>query len=332
MSLNISAKDIKPLRLNYSHIIRRIGDKKPASRYQEAVLDVQPTTNFHYPPSWEPDKQLFDVTRTKIVMEDWYSFTDPRQYYYTSYVSARAKQQEVMDKNFDVLEKHSMLKNVDTATLNAVRSLLIPLRHYEYGANMNNQDICDRGYGAAITSAASYQGFDHIGMAQYISRIALLLDDNEDTTLVAAKTQWMDNPEWQPLRKALEDSFVCDDWFEILVAQNLILDAYIYPLAYEHFMGKVSAEGGTSLIMLTQFFNDWYKESCRWTDQLIKVTAKESDHNKALIEQWVIKWSDVAQQSATALSDIYLKDNAATALESMQTALSTRLKKSGLTL
>ena len=66
MSINISAKQVEPLRVNYSHIARRIGDTKAATRYQEAVYDIQPTENFHYPPTWDPEHKLFDESRTAI--------------------------------------------------------------------------------------------------------------------------------------------------------------------------------------------------------------------------------------------------------------------------
>ncbi|MCB1639307.1 MAG: phenol hydroxylase, partial [Thiothrix sp.] len=128
MSLNISAKEVKPLRVNYGYVARRIGDERPASRYQEAICDVQPTANFHYPPTWEPEKQLYDPSRTAIVMQDWYAFNDPRQYYYSSYVSARARQQESMENNFALIEKNRLTDSIPAALQDQVRQLLIPLR------------------------------------------------------------------------------------------------------------------------------------------------------------------------------------------------------------
>ena len=105
MHIDIKSKKIEPIRHTYAHVARRIGGDKPATRYQEAVYDLQPTENFHYRPTWEPDKELYDPTRTALVMEDWYKFLDPRQYYYGNYVMARAVQQESADKNFKFVEK-----------------------------------------------------------------------------------------------------------------------------------------------------------------------------------------------------------------------------------
>lgn len=334
MSISISTKELKPLRINYGHISRRLGDKKPASRYQEAVYDVQPTTNFHYPPTWEPDKKLFDETRTAIVMQDWYSFMDPRQYYYTAYVSARAKQQESMEKNFDMLEKRQLLQTVPQALQQQVKQALTPLRHVEYGANMNNQDICDRGYGASITSLASFHGFDRIGMAQYLSRIALLVDGNEDTGLQQAREDWLNHETWQPLRHAMEDIFVLDDWFEIMVAQNVVMDGLIFPLMYERYMQHVTDQGGAMLSMLTSFMNDWYAETTRWTNQLMKVTAAESEENKQLLTQWTQQWLVRLETAVLPIAENAFGDKtlAAEQLAETKQALLTRLAKQGIKL
>lgn len=330
MSLNIAAKEVKPLRVNFAYTARRVGENKPASRYQEAVYDIQPTCNFHYPPTWEPNKQLFDTSRTAIVMQDWYSFTDPRQYYYTSYVTTRAKQQEVVESNFELIEKRNLLQAVSAAVQDKVRQVLIPLRHMEYGANMNNQDICDRGYGTTITSVASFNGFDRVGMAQYLSRIALLLDGNEETTLKAAKDAWLHSPAWQLLRHAMEDTFVLDDWFEIMVAQNVVMDGLLYPLIYERFIPSLTAQGGGAFLMLTQFMNEWYEETVRWTNALIKVTAAESSANAALLTQWTSAWVQRLEQAVLPIAELAFGDQAATQVAEVKQELLTRLAKQGI--
>lgn len=330
MSIQIASRHIKPLRTNYAHIERRIGPDKPATRYQEAVYDMQPTENFHYAPTWEPDKALFDASRTAIVMQDWYTFTDPRQYYYTSYVSARARQQESMEKNYELIEANDLIAALPADVADRARQVLIPLRHVEYGANLNNQDICDRAYGATITSLASFNGLDRIGMAQYLSRIALMLDGNEDTSLVNAREAWLNDAAWQPLRHAMEDMFVLDDWFEIMVAQNVVLDGLLYPLIYREFVPALNRSGGTPFLLMTQLMSEWTTETERWTSQLIKVTAAESDANRELLQGWFEKWTARMQDALAPVAELALGDEAADKLASVTESLRARMAKAGL--
>ncbi len=330
MSIEISAKSITPIRKNYGHIEARFGDKKPASRYQEAVYDVQPTTNFHYRPLWDKDFELYDTSRTAIVMEDWYSFADPRQYYYGTYTIARSKQQEVAEHNYAFVDKRDLMDTIPEETKQAMRDILIPLRHVEWGANMNNCDITDKGYGSTICTVTMFNAMDRLGMAQYISRIGLLVDGNETTTLDAAKKDWMEAPEWQGLRHAVEDMFVLTDWFELMIAQNFVLDGLIFPLFFDRFERKLSAEGGATIAMLTEFMTEWYAETARWTNALAKVTAKESDANSQLLSEWVNKWTDRLVEAIEPVAIKAFGSEGADQLAEVKQELLARLGKQGL--
>ncbi len=286
---DIGKQRIKPSRTNYGHIERRIGDK-PATRYQEATYDIQSEVGFHYKPVYDSGRDVYDVKLTKIVMKDWYSFMDPRQYFYTPYVTARSLQQEVMDKNHVMIDKQNLMATVPDELKQQVREVIVPLRHVEYAANMNNQYIADKCFGASIAGVAAYNGFDHIAMSQYISKLALMLDDNEEVTLLAAKDAWLKDEQWQPLRRVIEDIWVIEDWFETMVAQNVVLDGLLSPLIFGRFIAVITAKGGLPISMLVSFMSDWYAETIRWTNQLMKVTAKESDANEALLCEWVEKW------------------------------------------
>ena len=100
MNIDLQAREITPLRQTYAHVAKYIGGDKTASRYQEATFGAQPMVNFHYRPTWDPGHELFDASRSKIVLADWYVLKDPRQFYYATWTMARAKQQDAMEANF----------------------------------------------------------------------------------------------------------------------------------------------------------------------------------------------------------------------------------------
>jgi hypothetical protein len=92
---------------------------------------------------------------------------------------------------------------------------LLPLRHAEMGANMNNSNIAADGFGTSVTQMHMFHAMDRLGIAQYLSRIGLLLDDGGLALLAEAKQRWLDDPAWQGLRRYVEDSLVLRDWFEL---------------------------------------------------------------------------------------------------------------------
>lgn len=334
MSIEIKTTSIDPIRNTYSNVARRIGADKPASRYQEATFDLQPEVNFHYRPTWDSEFELYDPRRTCIKMSDWYAFLDPRQFYYGTWVIKRSRQQEVADRNFSFVERRQLLAKVPKSAKERALAVLVPLRHLEYAANLNNFYITSYGYGTAITQAASFNGIDRLGIAQYLTRLALLLDENSGQGLESAKRSWLEDDHWQPLRALAERMLVTRDWFELYVAQNVVLDGMLYPLIYEEFDAELAAEAGSTFSMLMEFQNEWYAETSRWVEATLKTAAAECEENRARVEQWVHKWTQDVIEALTPVAAFALgAPRGESQIQELKSGLWSRLNgKAGLAL
>jgi len=331
MHIDLRTISIKPLRHTFEHVAKRIGGDKPATRYQEGTFDIQATYNFHYRPTWDPDHDIFDVTRTKIVMKDWYAFRDPRQFYYGTYVMARARQQETAESNFDFVEARGLAAALSEPVRQMALDVLVPLRHLAWGGNMNCAYICAYSYGTAISQPHIYQAMDHLGIAQYLTRVGTLLGDPSD--LDKAKTQWLSDPKWQGLRRYVEDVFVLTDWFEVFVAQNLVLDGLVYPLVYETIVDDdLTMKGGSAIAMLTQFMTDWYGETAKWVDAQVKTACAESAENKQQFGQWTATWLARGLEAVAPLARHALGDKAEATLTELDQQFRARVAKLGVTL
>jgi len=306
MALDIKTTIIKPKRHTYSHIAERLGGDRPASRYEEASFDVEPTSNFHYRPIWDPRFEIYDTARTKIKMEDWYALTDPRQFYYGTYTINRNKMFEAAEAQLNFVETRGLLANLTDEERDLVQKILLPLRHYEWGANMNNMQITRFGSGTVVTQATAFNAMDRLGLAQLICRIGLAFDatsaDASTSFLHATRAQWTDDELWQPLRKALENSFVVEDWFELFVAQNFIMDNFIYQFVYTQFDDLLIEKNITSISLMTEIFRKARADSSRWVNAVLKRTMSESEANKEQIAEWVAGWSTQAAPAVKALA------------------------------
>ncbi len=326
MTIEIKTSTLEPVRNTYAHIERRFGDK-PATRYQEATYDVQSEDYFHYRPMWQPDKELNDVSRTQIVMNDWYDFKDPRQFYYGAYVQQRSKMQEVAENNYAFFEKRNLANLLPEDMKAKLIRYLVPLRHLEHGANLNNMYASAYGYGTAITQACLFNGMDRLGIAQYLSRVGLILDGNTGDALAEAKLNWMNESIWQGVRAYIEKLTVTEDWFEVMVAQNVVLDGLMGDLVFNQFDTWLQENGAQDVGMLTEFMQVWAKDSNRWVDATLKIATGESAENKALLEQWVSDWKGRALEALAPLAEEML---GADALAQAEAALDKRLNKAGL--
>jgi phenol hydroxylase P1 protein len=328
MQIDLRTVRIEPLRQTFDHLARRFGDK-PASRYQEGSYDIQPAENLHYKPTWDPDQELYDSRITKIVLNDWYVLKDPRQFYYSTYTLTRARQQETADANFNFVEEHDLLGMLPDALRDIALNVLVPLRHAAWGANQNNTFICGYGYGTTFTQPCMYHATDNLGIAQYLSRLGLLLGDVE--ALNQGKQAWLHADAWQPLRRYVEDCLVVRDPFELFVAQNLALDGLLYPLIYGRIVERhLSRRGGSAVAMLTQFMSDWFDESRKWVDSVLKTTAAESEHNRTLLQQWSHSWGNKAAAALLPIVELALGTEADQALSDQLREFKARNVKNGI--
>ena len=328
MQIDLRTVSITPLRQTFNHIADRLGADKAASRYIEATMDVQSAANFHYRPTWDPAHEEFDASRTQIVMKDWYALKDPRQLYYGTYTQARARMQETAEADFDFVESRGLADRYDDAARQTALNFYVPLRHLAWGANMNGAFICAYGHGTAITQPCLYAGMDQLGIAQYLSKLGLLLGTQGD--LEAAKQAWLEAPAWQGLRRVMEDTWVLKDWFELYVAQNVVLDGLLFGLAYKEVDAALSDKAGPTVSMLTRFQAEWFEDAKKWVDAVIKVAAAESAENKALLSRWYADWRARTIDALRPIAALALGDAAAAALERVTAALNDRMSKCGL--
>ncbi len=328
MQIDLKTVSIKPQRNAFDHLVARFGDKQ-MNRYQEGTYDIQPDANLQYRPTWDPQHQLYDPGRTGVEMQDWYVFKDPRQYFYGAYTMARARQQESTEDNFAFFESRRLAETIPAPMQEMALELLVPLRHVAWGANLNNTSICADGYGTAITQACMYQAMDNLGIAQYLTRVGLSLDNPDYIDL--AKERWLTAEAWQPLRRYVENMLIIEDWFELYTAQNLVLDGLLYPLVYEKIVDQfLAAQGGAPIAMLTAFMSDWFRETRRWVDSVIKLAAEESTENRELLHGWIDTYRPLALDALGSAAHPVVESSGRDLIAEIDEEFAQRLQKIGL--
>jgi len=330
MTIDLQARQIQPLRHTFDRVAQYTGDK-PASRYLEATLGTQPTENFHYRPTWEAGFELYDTGRTAIKMADWDALRDPRQLYYATWTGARARQQETMEANYQFVDSRRLIEKIPAALREHACAILMPLRHVAWGGNMNNCTICARGYGTTLTAPVLMHALDHLGAAQYLTRLGLALEGPE--ILQTGRQQWLHAPVWQPLRRLLENTLVQQDPMELFVAQNLALDGLLYPLIYDSYVDDhLAIQGATAIAMLTTFMPEWHAESNRWVDAVIKITAAESDDNRHCLSRWYHQHTHTTRSALLPIARAALGEHGTGILDEISEKLDARARTLGLSM
>jgi phenol hydroxylase P1 protein len=296
---------IEPKRNSYQNVIDRLGDQ-PATRYQEATLDVEPTENFHYRPTWIQDRELYDPRYSALRLADPYSFADPRGFYYTPYVTSRAALHDEFGKTLGYLEERDLLARLPAPWRGVLTSAVIPLRHYESGAQLVSVAGARFAHGTSLEQCCTFAAFDRIGNAQMLSRAGIALGRGTGDVLTAAKREWLDGAHLQPLRRLTEQIMVTGDWAEGLLAVDYV-DSLLYPLLYSGLDERALLSGAGAYSLLTQYLNRWFADQRKWIDAAIAAWQADPVHgpaNKDHLDRISRTWKPRAEEAAAALGAV----------------------------
>ncbi|HET7902693.1 MAG TPA: hypothetical protein VFL59_16030 [Candidatus Nanopelagicales bacterium] len=336
MQIELRTQVIEPERKTFTNLVERFGDR-PASRYEEGSIDIQSVANFHYRPLWSADKELYDVDYTAFKLEDPYAFIDPRQLYYAPYVQSRAAMGEAYSKTIEYVESRGLLQKLPTGWDALVGEVLIPLRHWEAGAQLVLIEGSRWAYGTTIDQCCMFSSFDRIGNAQNLSRVGIVYGLGHDGALAAAKTRWLEAPEMQGLRRLIEEVLAGDDWGKKVVTVDLA-DRLLYGLMYGHLDDVALAGGAGAYSLVAQHFSSWFADNRRWLDQLIKVWFADATHgadNRAAFESVLTeRWAQVVAavtDVAAAIDNLVPGAGAVENVEAHAVALAAEFGALGLT-
>lgn len=303
MQYELRYQVIEPKRQTFQHLIDRFGDR-PASRYEEATIDIQPTENFHYRPTWAPERELYDPSFSALRLTDPYSFLDPRQYFYMPYVTARAAHHEAFGQTLAYLEQRELLAKLPDPWRSLLATVVVPLRHYESGAQLLSVAGARFAYGTSIEQCCTFAAFDRIGNAQMLSRVGIAAGGGAADVLAGAKESWLDDPHLQPLRRLVEEAMVESDWATGVLAVDLV-DSLLYPTIFRGLDEAALLGGAGPWSLLAQHFDRWYRDQRRWLDALLAVWAADEGYgpaNVARLDAILGRWLPAATVAVAAVA------------------------------
>lgn len=334
MQYELRQQVIEPRRATFDSLVARYGGR-PATRYEEGSVDIQARENFHYRPLWDPEHEIYDETYSALRLGDPYSFTDPRQFYYAPYVINRAAAHEAFGKTLDYLDQRDLLGRLPSGWKALIAETVVPLRHYESGAQLISVNGARFAYGTTVSQCLAYAAFDRIGTAQQLSRVGLALGGATDTFLGPAKRAWLEDEDLQGLRRIVEELLVESDWGVAFFALDLV-DQSLYPLLGRFLDDSALLGGAGAYSLIAQHLSTWYADQRRWVDALYKSWLTDPEHgatNRATLSAAAKRWLPQAVAAVDGLAaaiDKRVEVGATAAAASAGRALTQRLHDEGI--
>ena len=334
MQYELRTQVVDQRRSTFSYLAPRLGGK-PATRYEEGSVGIQPKENFHYRPLWAPAHELYGADWSALRLADPDAFRDPRQYYYAPYVTNRAEMHDAFGKTIDYLDERSLLGRLPETWRRLLTEVVLPLRHYESGAQLLTVLGSRFADGTTVAQCCSYAAFDRVGNAQLLSRVGISLAEGSDELLAVAKQAWLEESSLQGLRRMIEELLLEPDWGVGLFSLDL-LDRAVYALIYRHLDTVALLDGAGPYSLIVQHVNSWFDDQRRWVDALVAAWLADAEHgpaNRALLTDVVATRLPQVQDAVEALArgvDERIDDDGAAAAAEILAGLRTALTDQGL--
>lgn len=335
--VDLKSNNIEPIRHTFDHLVERFGDK-PATRYQEGSYNIQAMENFHYRPLWDPEHEIYDPDFSAVKLTDPYSYADPRQYYYTTYVANRANHHELFGQDLKYIEQRNLFARLPENWHAMITHVILPLRHYESGGQLAFINANRMAWGTTISQACGLASMDRVGNAQSISMMGLAMGGGSGDKLAEAKGYWMEQESLQPLRQLVEEALIEKDWVSGVLAYELT-DAQLYPLLFDHLDDRALFRGAMAYSLLAQHFTRWYTDHKKWLTALLKAWTSDEQYgesNRKALGDMADRWYPQAQEAVRRIADDIEKNFHSTSIVSTAnryaSELATNLEKVGVPL
>lgn len=213
-------------------------------------------------------------------------FRDPRETTYAKYVALAHQREAFVDGLLRSADESGYDEKLDPAWLRSLERWLPALVYPCHGLQMVSAYVAQLAPTSELVTALLFQAADEMRRVQRLAYRTTQLGRMAPGFL-HGKTAWVEEREWQPLRRVIEELLVTYDFGEALVALELV----VKPLIDSYFMwhGARLAEARRDPLLSRLFFS--LHEDCRWhqsfTDELTRVLIADSPRNAAFVARVV---------------------------------------------
>jgi hypothetical protein len=285
--------------------------KRRPSLYEELTVDTQPSVHRHLKGGWllsfEDGRGTHSLGSTALRVKDWFDWRDPaglweRPFYQQAAQAAREQDAAVASASSEGL----FARFSDEWKLFLQTSLQLPA-FYEYGLW---RAVCGASRGAlsdTVTHAIVLEAAMKQRQAQDLVVYAMDLETEiGECSTEAAKTRFLEEAAWQPVRALVERVHTAHDWAERVLAANLSIEPLVGNLLRrEMLLVPASANGDpVTPVIVGNAQREWLWVR-DWTSELVRFCVSDEEfgeHNSQVIARWTETWNREAEAAAEAVA------------------------------
>lgn len=259
-------------------------------------------------------------------------FRDPRETTYASYVALAREKESFVDGLLRSADETDYDLRLGKEWVESLERWLPVLLYPCHGLQMVTAYVAHLAPVSEVVIALAFQQADEIRRVQRLAQRVAMLRKARPGFGEGARRLWQEAPEWQPLRKVIEELLVTYDLGEALVRLNLV----VKPLFDAFFVERGSrlAEARHDPLLCRLLFS--LHEDCRWharvADDLVRALLSIGNENDQTISAWIGRNRPDMLKALSALEPLWnpeLEPYQAV-LEALDAQTSARLRGLGL--
>ena len=289
---------------------------KRATHYEDVTVDVQPDPERYLIQNWIIEFEggngggAYQKGMTKAQSSNWHAFRAPDQEWERTHYQRQSKIETMVQSVISNARKAGAPAAFDKVWTKILQKHLGAWKHAEFGLGTSLMQAQRYGYTQMINNATLTNSSYKMRLAQditlYLAEIGMEIDGWDDEL---GKKTWLEDPNWQPTREAIETIMGCEDYLEQYFAINIVFEPLVGELFRSGFLMQAAAANNDFITppVISAAEAD-YERNLANTVDLIYLLAHDEEHaahNKALFQSWLEKHGELADKAAMALQPIW---------------------------
>jgi propane 2-monooxygenase small subunit len=287
---------------------------RKSTHYEDMTLDVQPDPKRYLLQDWilsYPDgTPTYSESWTQAKSSNWHAFRAVDEEWERTHYQRQSTIVGMVTHAIDNARRSGAPTRFDKAWVKVLEQHVGAYKHAEFGLGTATMHAQRYGYTQMINSAVLTNSSYKLRFAQdltlYLSDIGL---DIQGFNGDAGKDHWINDPIWQPTRKAIETIGGATDYLEQYFAVNIVFEPLVGELFRSGFVMQVAAAQNDFVTptVVSSAEADFQRNLANTVELLHILThdPEHADHNRELFSTWLAKHVELGIAAAQTLQPIW---------------------------
>jgi hypothetical protein len=285
--------------------------KRRASVYEEVTIDTQVSVDRHLKGGWlvafEDGRGSHSLGSTALRVSDWFDWRDPGELWERPFYQQAAQAAREQDAAVAAARSEGLFARMSDEWRQFLQSSLQLPAFYEHGLWRALCGAARPALSDLLTHAIVLEAAMKQRQAQDLVVYAMDLEPEiGECSTDAARTRFLEEEAWQPVRALVERVNAKSDWAERVIATNLSIEPLVGSLLRREMLLVPASLNGDPVtpVIIGNAQREWlwYRD---WTSELVRFCVEDEEfgaHNREVLAGWAAEWNAEAETAADALA------------------------------